>query len=727
MVQSFPIPGFKASWNWANLWHLGNSETTVVALTESGRLRIEKSTDHTVHLILNGQASDLKSLGPGRGCELPKDRNGGLSLALIGATSGTLSAQLVLHEFDAEGRRLSRGTIANGLRSVYVSHETAAAFLVTIRLSGLGSFEISGVEVVDHGGFENVAPGLHPMGSAGVAMEGGSASASISFGALMSLRRALYDGLPLSVVISATEAAELAPILVVGDYLLEAKALVEFFDLYETLSRDQLLKMLTHARQTGYLVHALACAKTLASMGGAAKDKLLAAGLAYEAEFFEDHSKFLPRLSPSQSHDSNGPVIHLVGKSMPYMQNGYTIRTQNTVESQLEVGLVPLVAVQSGGNKRDGVSDNARELSGGVSLVEFAGPARAAIPSQEWLEANASQLYSLVKEVRPRVIHAHSDYVNAILATHIGKLLHIPVVYEVRGLWEESWFARVTRSQGWADTSHLTQTFGVPEFYTWTRTIERRARADADHIVTLSHTVRNLFLTEDAQTSQATKVSVVPNAATMAKKRSDKADPRILEQLGIPVDAVTIGYISTLSAHEDIETLIRAFAALPVDETSTSENEAWLLIAGGGPSLQELQDFVSKREVKNVVFTGQLPYSEVPNYYAAIDIFVTPRSAASVSQLVTPLKPFEALASGCITILSDSPALREVGSYVAEGVEYYAPGDAGSLTELLHKHAKLGSRVLRDRRRLRPPGLPTWTDNAKRYTNIYDGIQIEHP
>ena len=48
--------------------------------------------------------------------------------------------------------------------------------------------------------------------------------------------------------------------------------------------------------------------------------------------------------------------------------------------------------------------------------------------------------------------------------------------------------------------------------------------------------------------------------------------------------------------------------------------------------------------VDHVVFTGQVPHDEVGDYYALLDVFVVPRIDERAARLVTPIKPYEALA-----------------------------------------------------------------------------------
>ena len=124
-----------------------------------------------------------------------------------------------------------------------------------------------------------------------------------------------------------------------------------------------------------------------------------------------------------------------------------------------------------------------------------------------------------------------------------------------------------------------------------------------------------------------------------------------------------------------------------------------------------------------VVFTGRVPHDEVLDHYALIDVFVVPRVDEQAARLVTPLKPFEAMATGLPVLVSDLPALTEITGEGAWG-ESFAAGDASALTDALERLAGDPGR----RAELAAAGRAwveterSWAANGQRYAQVYEQV-----
>src|SRR5690242_12438442 len=130
-----------------------------------------------------------------------------------------------------------------------------------------------------------------------------------------------------------------------------------------------------------------------------------------------------------------GRVLHLVTDALPTTSAGYTIRTHEIALAQREAGLDPHVATPCGYPVTQGCIDGRRlvELDGVPyhRLLPWRMPDRpnagpSAAPSQRGLELAAS----LVRQLRPGVLHAASNYANAGLALALRERYGLPVVYE---------------------------------------------------------------------------------------------------------------------------------------------------------------------------------------------------------------------------------------------------------------------------------------------------------
>jgi glycosyltransferase involved in cell wall biosynthesis len=145
------------------------------------------------------------------------------------------------------------------------------------------------------------------------------------------------------------------------------------------------------------------------------------------------------------------------------------------------------------------------------------------------------------------------------------------------------------------------------------------------------------------------------------------------------------------------------------------------LIVGDGPERAALQRQAAALGLDEAaIFTGRVPAAKVREYHALLDVFVVPRTPDRVCQLVTPLKPVEAMASGLCVVTSDVRALAEIIKPDVTGV-LTTPQDPMALADSLELlvcspdiRRKLGDNarewVARDR---------TWAHNAARYREAY--------
>ena len=125
-----------------------------------------------------------------------------------------------------------------------------------------------------------------------------------------------------------------------------------------------------------------------------------------------------------------------------------------------------------------------------------------------------------------------------------------------------------------------------------------------------------------------------------------------------------------------------------------------MLLIGDGPERDNLQDRVKHMGLENkVVFTGMLPYDQVPGYLAMADAFVT----ASVTE-VHPLSVIEAMAAGLPVLGIQSPG---VGDTVQDGETglLAAEEDLAGFTAKLVRMVVDGEarRRMAAQRRARPP------------------------
>jgi glycosyltransferase involved in cell wall biosynthesis len=410
------------------------------------------------------------------------------------------------------------------------------------------------------------------------------------------------------------------------------------------------------------------------------------------------------QIAPISAHDHENPrILHLVNDALPTTSAGYTIRTHEIVLAQKAVGLDPHVVTRAGFPVTQGTLDGRRlVMLDGIPyhrLLPWRIPTRA-----DQAAATALKLAeSLTEQVKPSVLHAASNYVNALIALGLGQRYGLPVVYEVRGFWEDTWLSRHPDSERMA----------ASEQYRLTRDLETRCMLAADLVVTLGQAMREEIV---ARGVPADKVLIVPNAVSEDFLQPLPDAKKLRNELGITTDEHVVGEVTSLVPHEGIGTLLEATKIL-----KDRGIKVRTLIVGDGPERSALQRQAADLGLaETAIFTGHVPAAKVREFHALLDVFVVPRTPARVCQLVTPLKPVEAMASGLCVVTSEVKALAEIIKPDVTGA-LTIPEDPVALADSLELlvcnpdiRRKLGDNarewVARDR---------TWAHNAERYRDAY--------
>lgn len=541
---------------------------------------------------------------------------------------------------------------------------------------------------------------------------------------------ALRTELPLPAVLSPGQARLLVSRFARSSDYLRVKPLLDAFavdhpDVLWQLETVRLVAAFKMYRRLGYLNAQAMIARYLLDRtdSSVSRSRLLAS--IEESQFFADVREFEP---PSLGdgggvYDLAGPIIHVVGKTLPDTQTGYTLRTQYSVRALQRRGVESVVLSQAGAPGGDLERMIERDVQG-VRCITVPGPARYETTYSEWLRGTIAESAKVVRRLRPSVLHAHSDFLNAMVAVHIGRVFGIPVVYESRGFWEESWLSRTLDAHGLTDEyEDLVSRAGAPEAHAGRQAAEIAMREESDANLTLGRTMRDHIIELAAPGSlDRDEIRIVPNGIEPGLFPISARDEALLSELGLlPGDAV-IGCISSIVEYEGIDLLVRAFGAL--ERSANAGARPRLLIVGDGTQLEPLQALVAELGIQGAVFTGRVPHEDIQSYYGLIDVFVVPRRPTPVSRLVTPLKPFEALATGRALVVSDVEALSEIAEDACGAVAQFRAGDVDDLERVLSeliddpdRRAAMGRRgadwVSRER---------TWDANAAVYEEVYRAL-----
>lgn len=411
---------------------------------------------------------------------------------------------------------------------------------------------------------------------------------------------------------------------------------------------------------------------------------------------------------PRSQGQPTGRILHLLKIGMPQRQSGYSMRSMYTLSGQLAAGLDPVAVTALDFPRSIGV-DDAPEVDT-VSGVRYRHLFRDAIPEKEapddYLTAYANALLPVVAEEAPDLIHVHSGHRGteaALVALAVGRALDIPVVYEVRGFFEALW----TKDLAWAEEA---------EIYHRRRAAEAHVLRQSAAVVTLSESMKQDIVGRGVDPGH---VHVVPNGVDPGAFVPVERDHRLAAELGLSGRFV-FGYVSNLDHYREGQELL-IDAALELRRRGV---EATALIVGDGARRELLEEHARSRQAGDAVhFTGKVPHDKVGDYYAQLDVFVIPRIDERAARLVTPLKPYEAMALGIPLVVSDLPALQEITGDGARG-ETFATGDASALADVLEGLAKSPERrrELSDGAREWVLSHRTWGHNDRRYAEVYGTV-----
>ncbi|MDV3219802.1 glycosyltransferase family 4 protein [Intrasporangium sp.] len=413
-------------------------------------------------------------------------------------------------------------------------------------------------------------------------------------------------------------------------------------------------------------------------------------------------------LSPVE-HPVPGRVLHMLKISMPHRQSGYSMRSLYTLVGQRAAGLDPLAVTALDFPAVVGVTGAPAEED--VRGIRHLRLQRDDVPkNQPWdayLDDWATALAPVVSREQPEIVHVHSGsrgYEAALVGLAVAQATGLPLVYEVRGFFESLW----TSDASWAEQSEMFQR----RFDT-----ETRCMLAADAVVTLSESMRSEIVRRGVP---AERVHVVPNGVETDIFVPTPRDPELVERLRLGGRYV-FGYVSNLDHYREGHELL-VEAALHLRDRGVP---ATALIVGDGARRERLEALVDELGARDVVvFTGKVPHDRVLDHYALFDVFVIPRVDERAARLVTPLKPFEAMAAGIPLVTSDLEALREVTGDGQRG-RYFRTGDATSLADVLADLYKAPDERLRlaEAARRWVVAERQWSANGQRYREIYDAVR----
>lgn len=423
----------------------------------------------------------------------------------------------------------------------------------------------------------------------------------------------------------------------------------------------------------------------------------------------------LPPINANSSYEPTDTVFYICHMSMPLMTNGYATRTHHLVKAMQSAGINVMPYTRLGypldlnqlakkiettkyqldfesSSSVDGVNYNLLKLEdyrmNNLSILDYLYAYSDAIVEQALIH-------------KPKLIHAASDYRNGVAALIAGRKLGIPVSYEVRGMWH------ITQASKDIDYAGSTE-------YKFLSKMEELVAANAQTVFTLTNALESLFI--NAGIDQK-KIKRLANGVEIDFFKNCKSSPseKLIKKFELS-DKVVLGYVGSIIKYEGLDLLLQSIAKL----VSKSVTNIKLIIVGDGEYLQELITLTEELSLKEyVVFTGRVPHEEVYDYYSVIDITPFPRLPLEVCELVSPIKPMEAMACGAAVVVSSVGGLSEMVEDCETGL-VFEKGDSDDLAvklEAIIKDKSLADRLTKN--------AFSWVDKNRSWSAIVNNVLQE--
>ena len=397
-------------------------------------------------------------------------------------------------------------------------------------------------------------------------------------------------------------------------------------------------------------------------------------------------------------------ILHILDHSLP-LHSGYTFRTRAILKAQQALGLEVAGVTGARHARQADASEGGWEEHDGLRFFRGGNTAGGKPVLSEIREVRAftRAILRAAGQFRPDVLHAHSPVLTALAARSAAKRLGLPLVYEIRAFWED---AAVGNGPGTEGSLR----------YRATKALETWAVKKADAVAVICEGLRGDLI---ARGVPADKIMVSPNGVDLGLFGDPPPPDEVLRaKLGLE-GAEVVGFIGSFYDYEGIDDLIAAMPALVA-----ARPDAHLLLVGGGPRAGALKAQAEASPVAGRIhFVGRVPHSEVERYYSLIDLLCYPRKKMRLTDLVTPLKPLEAMAQRRLVAASDIGGHRELIRDGETGT-LFAPDDpaaiAAALSGLFADRGQWESR--REAGRCFVEEERGWASNAKHYLPVYQRV-----
>lgn len=397
-------------------------------------------------------------------------------------------------------------------------------------------------------------------------------------------------------------------------------------------------------------------------------------------------------------------ILHVLDHSLP-LHSGYSFRTEAILDEQARRGWETIQVTSA---KHLPPAPRDVEEVDGRAYLRTRQPAKMLqlLPVMDQIgvvRTLEKRLKQVILATNPDIVHAHSPALNGVAAYRACRESNVPLVYELRALWED----------GAVD---LGKTNEGSMRYRASYWLETRVLKRASAVTTICEGLRKDIVSRGIANG---RVTIIPNGVNIDEfaVRTPQKEA-IAYRLGTE-DKNVIGFIGSFYRWEGLDLLLEAMPAI-----AAACPRIVALLIGGGPEEERLRQQVKDMRLQHhVAFTGRVPHEEIPAYYDLLDILVYPRRSMRLTELVTPLKPLEAMARGRLVLASDVGGQKELVNDRVTGRLFQADSVdalAATVIELFTQPESWG--VMEHAARDFICKERTWEKSVARYEAVYEGL-----
>ena len=366
-------------------------------------------------------------------------------------------------------------------------------------------------------------------------------------------------------------------------------------------------------------------------------------------------------------------ILHVLHHSTPYL-DGYGVRSKCIVDFQRRLGLHPIVVTSAHHEMevgRESAACPAEETFDGVTYVRTPMPAG---PMASWqlktpflreqalMTALRGSLERTLSRHKIDIVHSHSPVLCGRPALEAARRRGIPMLYEIRAFWEDAFLLEERR-------------FGLSSAkYRYGKSLETNLLKEVDGVVAISqHMLDDIA----GRGIDGRKLNKMPNGVDLKGFAPTSRDEALASRLGLTPGRV-LGFIGTFHGIEGLDCLVDAMPAI-----RTALPGVKLVLVGTGPEDENIRQQIARLGLGDcIIQTGRVEHQEVSRYYSVMDLLVYPRHRYRITELVTPLKPLEAMALGKAVVGSDVGGIAELLDGGRAG-RLFRAGDTGHLAEVV--------------------------------------------